>query len=239
MNGTLPHLDVHGPQGEHFAIELAGARVAVGRSPELNGVALEPDPQQWVGRREHFLVEHASGAWWVVDNGSVNGTFLRRGDGPLERVHGRTPLLDGDVICVLGLLPEDGGARYWELRFRDPFATHRAPLPAAPRSPCLAYDPLEARLFLVDGGERRPVRLSPQEHRLVRHMARRNAANGNVPVLCSHEELLAAVWEDEPLHSQVELNRLVWGLRRRLDGGTAGALIENERALGYRLHSCA
>ena len=69
--------------------------------------------------------------------------------------------------------------------------------------------------------------------------AKRNAVNGNVPVLCSHEELLAAVWEGEPLHSRVELNRLVWGLRRRLDRGAAGALIENERALGYRLHSCS
>jgi hypothetical protein len=65
----------------------------------------------------------------------------------------------------------------------------------------------------------------------------RNAAAGD-PALCSTEELMHAVWGDEPMHSRVELARLFWELRKKLEPFGAGHLIENERRVGYRLRTC-
>ena len=59
-------------------IELSGERVTVGRIPELNDIALEPDPEHLVTRAEHCAFELALGSWSIVDGGGVNGTFVRR-----------------------------------------------------------------------------------------------------------------------------------------------------------------
>jgi len=40
------------------------------------------------------------------------------------------------------------------------------------------------------------------------------------------------------MHNRVELARLVWELRRKLERFNARDLIENERRLGYRLRTC-
>jgi len=69
-------------------------------------------------------------------------------------------------------------------------------------------------------------------------MVERNAAAGGVPVLCTHDELMRAVWADEPMHTREELAKLVWELRKKLEPFGAQHLIENERRLGYRLRSC-
>ncbi len=69
-------------------------------------------------------------------------------------------------------------------------------------------------------------------------MVERNAASGGEPALCSHDELMHAVWDDEPMHTREELAKLVWELRRRLEPYAAAHLIENERGRGYRLRTC-
>jgi hypothetical protein len=46
---------------------------------------------------------------------------------------------------------------------------------------------------------------------------------------------MRAVWADEPMHTRVELARLVWELRKKLAPLGAEHLIESERGLGYRL----
>ena len=89
--------------------------------------------------------------------------------------------------------------------------------------PCRAYldyDREQVRLFLV------------------RFMAERNAAAGGTPVLCSHAELMEAVWRDEPMHTREELNKLFWELRRKLEPLGAHDLFESARALGYRMKTC-
>jgi hypothetical protein len=217
-------------------IELTGERLTIGRLPEANDLALEPDPQQLVTRQVHCLLERRSGRWFVDDNASVNGVFLRRGES-LERVEGRSALVDGDVICLLALLPETGEPRYWQLSFADPLRTR--PAGVVPRVACLSYDFPQAKLFLMVGVEQRAIDVRPQVHKLVRYMAGCNSRNAGVPVLCDHQELMRAVWGDEPLHTREELARLVWELRRELEPHGADDLVENERGLGYRLHSCA
>jgi DNA-binding winged helix-turn-helix (wHTH) protein len=112
--------------------------------------------------------------------------------------------------------------------------------PSVNGSPCLSYDVEQARLQLVDGEQRHDVAIRAQAHRLVRYMVERNAGGGGGgAVLCTHEELMHAVWADEPMHTRVELAKLVWELRKKLEPFGGGQLIENARGLGYRLHTCS
>jgi hypothetical protein len=103
---------------------------------------------------------------------------------------------------------------------------------------CLRYDFDEARLLLVQGAEQHEIQVRAQAHRLIRHMVERNVASGGAPALCTHEELMHAVWADEPMHTREELAKLVWELRKKLEPFGAGGLIENERGRGYRMRTC-
>jgi DNA-binding winged helix-turn-helix (wHTH) protein len=235
---------VSGPNGAApVTVVLSGTRTTVGRLGEVNDIALQPDPQQVVTRAGHCAFERHGSSWFIVDGGSVNGTFIRRG-GELERISGQTPLRDGDVVCVLASVDDAGERRFFELEFHaggDSQATRAVVVakPAGDEAGCLSYETGEARLVLVRGGVRHEIPIRAQAHRLVRYMSERNAAAGGVPALCTHEELMHAVWDDEPMHSRVELAKLVWELRKKLEPFGAEHLIENERRLGYRLRTCS
>ena len=97
---------------------------------------------------------------------------------------------------------------------------------------CLSYNAEEARLVLVKGSERHEIEIRAQAHKLVHYMAERS------PALCTHEELMEAIWGDEPMHSREELAKLIWELRKKLEPFGAEDLVENERRRGYRLHTC-
>ena len=219
--------------GQPAAFELSGDRMTIGRLPELNDIALEPDPEHLVTRAEHCTFERSGSTWSNVDGGGVNGTYVRRG-GELKRVEGRLPLRDGDVVCILGSINHQDGARYFELAYEtsaDSQATRAAAEPVATEG-CLSYDADEARLTLVMRGQRHELHIRAQAHKLVAYMAERS------PALCTHAELMDAVWGDEPMHSREELAKIVWELRKQLEPYDAGHLIENERGLGYRLRTC-
>jgi DNA-binding winged helix-turn-helix (wHTH) protein len=236
---------VSGPEGEApVSVVLSGDRATVGRLPEVNDIALQPDPQLVITRAGHCALEREGVRWFLVDSGSVNGTFLKRGSA-LERITERTALHDGDVICVLAAITETRERRFFELAFHttaDSQATRAVPtdkaaLPSA-QAECLSYDLDEARLVLVRTGERHEIQIRAQAHRLVRYMVERNAALGGAPALCTHDELMHAVWADEPMHTRIELAKIVWELRKKLEPFEAAHLIENERRLGYRMRTC-
>jgi DNA-binding response OmpR family regulator len=149
------------------------------------------------------------------------------------------PLRDGDVVSVLASAPEGGERRYFELAFHvvaDSQATRAVPLEVG--GDCLRYDPDAARLVLVQGNAEHEIPIRAQAHKLVRHMVDRNRAAGGSPVLCTHDELMHAVWAGEPMHTREELAKLVWELRKKLEPFGAEQLIENERRLGYRIRTC-
>jgi hypothetical protein len=227
------------PDGEPRAtVALSGSRVTVGRLPDVNDIALEPDSELLVTRVGHCTFEREGAQWFIADGGSVNGTFLRRG-GVLERIAGRAALRDGDLVCVLASVAQAGERRFFELAFHassDSQATRAVPRDES--RPCLSYDANEARLVLVQNGKRHEIPIRAQAHRLVRYMAERNAASGGAPALCTHDELMHAVWEDEPMHTRDELAKLVWELRKKLEPFNAEQLIENARRLGYRMLTC-
>ena len=99
------------------------------------------------------------------------------------------------------------------------------------------YDEVEERLFRERDGAREQLPLSPQQHRLVSFMADRNHLAGDgKPVLCTREELITAVWGDEPDHGPQDLAYLIHQLRARLGESCEDPpLIVNERGRGYRL----
>ena len=104
---------------------------------------------------------------------------------------------------------------------------------------CVEYDIHGGRLVVVTSAGRHEIQVRPQVHMLVRFMAERNAASAGTPVLCSNDELMNAVWGDEPMHTHTELARLVWELRRELEPLGATEVVVNERRRGYRLVTCA
>ena len=235
MRTDLPYLEISGPEGQQFTYELVKERLSIGRLADLNDIALEPDPQQLITRMAHCSIERYAGSWWVIDNGSVNKTFLRSAE-DVKIVEGRAPLVDGEAILILGKLTDAGKPLYWELCFRDPMKTFRAEV--APRLAYLEYDWIQARLFCVEGANRREVSdLRPQEHKLVRYMDQRNRANGNVPVMCTYDELIQAIWGEEDFgHTENEINRLVWELRQKVEPDQKEPrFLETVRGLGYRL----
>ena len=220
------------PGAAPATVDLSGERVTVGRLAEVNDIALEPDPEYLVTRAEHCVFERTGDSWSIVDGGGVNGTFVRRGK-DLKQVSGRMPLRSGDIVCVLASIQHQEDPRYFELAFvttADSQATRAAQTQES--GDCLIYDDGEARLILVHDGERHELHIRAQAHKLVRYMAER------APDLCTHDELMKAVWGDEPMHSREELAKLVWELRKELEPFDAAHLIENERRLGYRLHTC-
>jgi DNA-binding response OmpR family regulator len=234
METLLPYLKILGPDGQESTVELTKERVTIGRFRDFNDVSLEPDPQQLVTRKAHCAVERDAEGWWVVDNGSVNRTFLRRGQ-TVEIVIGRAQLTDGDVIRVLGRLAEGNEPAYWELTFLDPLKTQRAFQVSSVRH--LEYDWIQARLFRVDGPDREEIQgLRPQEHKLIRYLDQRNRANDNTPVMCTFDELISAIWGDEPYHTEGELTHLVWELRQKLEPDPKEpCFLQTVRGLGYRL----
>ena len=236
LEENLPFLAAQGPSGQHFRVDLTKDRITIGRLELYNDVALEPDPQHLITRKAHCILERDAAGWWVIDNGSLNRTFLRR-ESAIEMVLGRAGLQDGDSVLILGELTGSGHPCYWEFTFRDPMGTR--PITPLAVAAYLEYGWIQAKLFLVSGSKRQEIPdLRPQEHKLIRYMDQRNRANTNVPVMCTSEELLAAVWGEESPMAETELAHLVWELRQKLEPNPKKPrFLETVRGLGYRLVS--
>jgi len=125
MDESRAYIEVCGIEGQKSRVTLTAERVTIGRFVEHNDIALQPDPQHLVTRVHHCSIERAEGFYWVVDNGSVNKTFIRR-EGNTEVVNGKAALGDQDTILILGRLSEVGEPSYWEIVFHDPLRTQAA-----------------------------------------------------------------------------------------------------------------
>jgi hypothetical protein len=237
VDDLFPFLEVHGPDNQEFKIDLLKGRITIGRFCDFNDVGLEPDPQHLITRKAHCSIERDADGWWVVDNGSVNRTFLER-EQSIEVVTSRTLLMDEDNIRILGRLTEDGEAVYWVLTFRDPLKTQPANHKASPSGDTyLKYDWIQAKLFCLNGaGRTEIINLRPQEHKLIRYMEHRNRTNGHVPVMCSYEELIEAVWGKDSSQTETNVTHLVWELRQKIEPNPKKPrFLQNIPKLGYRL----
>ena len=239
---AIASLRVSGPGDESFVYELVASPVTVGREfPGADTDLKIADPDRRVSRL-HFLLEHEWGAWWVVDNASANGTYLRRGSDRV-RIEDRIRLDHGDVIVVLA-----GQDLTWELQLDDPHATTRLDTEDAPVSaarPCVVWDPDMFTLTRHSGVDETVVELRRQGYVLVDHMWSRNGSSRGAPVVCTPDDLIEAVWgspsswdEYHPPTAE-NLRDLVADVRKSLEIPDASKrILENVRGVGYRLHTC-
>lgn len=177
-------------------INLSKKNYQVGRDPGCD-IFLDGN----LVSREHCQFTKDASRWYVIDQHSTNGTFLRRGDDntkltPEEEV----ALKHNHVICILD----------WELKFRDPYCTvipSSEPPPAsisvsfvykiAPTYTMASSGPC-GDLYVQKGDKVNPIARRPrrQLNRILAYMASRNK-ECNSPVCCSMEELKKAVWPDD------------------------------------------
>ena len=128
------------------------------------------------------------------------------------------------------------GPSYWEIVFHDPLRTQAADVIS--QMAFLEYDWVQAKLLRFDGRTRTEIKgLRPQEHKLIRYMDQRNRRNGFVPVMCTYDELIESVWEDDAYgHTETDINRLIWELRKKIEMDAKDPLfLQTVRGLGYRL----
>jgi DNA-binding winged helix-turn-helix (wHTH) protein len=81
--------------------------------------------------------------------------------------------------------------------------------------------------------------LRPQEQQLLRFMDERNRMNNYTPVVCSYEELVAAIWHGREIEDgKADLTHLVMEVRRKVEPNPEQPLIlRNVRGRGYLLKS--
>lgn len=237
-------LRVVSPSGAGTVHDLFEAPVVVGRrSPTfVPDVVLGPDPDRFVGRA-HCRLEQDDGRWWATDNGSVNGTLLRR-EGRTARIAGRTALQHGDTLLVRGGTDDDGAPTYWELVLHDPHETQGASdvvTAGAGAGGTLRYDWTAARAYRREGTVEHPLDgLRPQGHRLVRFMAERSADHD--AVACSHDELITALWGEagqsgaDRGYTRSDLAGVVRDTRRAIEADPSQpSLLQTVTGFGYRL----
>lgn len=249
MDGAGARLEIRSPVGVESTVPLRAASQVIGRPvpghrPE---VPLEPDPARYVGR-SHATVEFRGGRWVLVDGGTVNGTVLHRA-GVFHRLEDEIWLADADEILVLADVGPTGEPVYWRLIFRDPQATRRGRLaavtaPATPDDPpSLEYEWSAARVYRWADGVRTEITdLRPRAHELVRHMAARAAELRSPVVVCTHDELLQALfgdrstWSYDRAHTEQDIREVVSDVRKAVEPDRAHPVIlQTVRGMGYRL----
>jgi DNA-binding winged helix-turn-helix (wHTH) protein len=240
-DSTYPFLEVREPDGNEYTIGFKHVlehtseqtRLTMGRSND-NGIVL-PDPHKKVSRR-HCTLERQGDRWWLIDEGSANGTFVRQG-GSGSEIDVRTVetmlLQDGDLILILGKLTTSQEPAFWQLRFREPDVTDRVKGFHAE----IEYDFSQQKLFPVTRQQRQEIKLSPQERNLIHYMAQRNHDNDNQPSVCGYEELINAIWPDPFGHTPNEVNRLVWSVRDKIERDSGEPrFLKTVKGKGYLLN---
>jgi len=232
---SKPYLEINSPEKKRLKFEIKDEKVIIGRLKDVNDIALEPDDQKLVTRYMHCSIELKNGVYWLIDNDSKNGTFLKR-DKIIKKIDGEIKLQNHDLILILAKINSESNPQYWEIEFNDPQATDNARQILGEQY--IEYDWVQAKLFLINGTNRNEiVGLSPQEHKLLRYMDQRNKNNNNVSVMCTFEELIAAIWEEfSETRTKNDVNHLIWGLRKKIENDPQNPrFLQNIRGMGYRL----
>ena len=220
---SYPYLEVQDPDGKAYSIYLKDifenkpeqTRITIGRGNDNNIVL--PDPHKKLSRH-HCAIERDGDRWWLLDENSANGTFLRQqvGGSKVDVRDVDTILLqDGDVILMLGKLRTSQDPLMWELTFCDPNATDRVEKFQAPAQ--IEYHFSLQQLFKVSRKGRLEIKLSPQEQTLIHYMAEQSLCNNNQPVVCTHQKLSEAIWPDGFERENGGITRLVWSLRDKIE----------------------
>jgi hypothetical protein len=229
-----PYLIFKSLNGEQTNFTFSNEKLLIGRLPDINDIALQPDPQNLVTRHMHCFIEIRNSTGWLIDNASKNGTFLNRNK-QMQKISGEIKLQDNDCIMILGEINEKEDPKYWQLTYFDPLATNDI----VKEQPNIIYDWIQAKLIITREGKLDVINsLTPLEHKLLRYMDQKNKQNSNVPVMCTYDELISAIWDDIYSHTPNDVNHIVAALRKKIEKDyRIPQFITNIRGLGYRFIS--
>lgn len=177
----------------------------IGRAPGCTIVVSDP-----LVSRLHARIERQNAWYVIIDEGSVNGTFVNG-----QRLIDKRLLRTNDEIGL--------GSPVGLLRFVDPESTVMA-------EGLLIYDDRDKSFFLGDA----QLDLSPLQFRLLLHLYQ------NAGEVCSRTSCAQAIWDRayDPEIDSGALDQAVNSLRRALKRArTTAHLIETRRGIGYRLRS--
>jgi DNA-binding winged helix-turn-helix (wHTH) protein len=228
---SIPYIEIQSLDATLKKILLSKEKTLIGRLEDVNDISLQPDPQSLVTRYMHCFIEIRNNTGWLIDNASKNGTFLKRNN-LMQKISGEIKLQDNDCIMILGEINEDKDPKYWQLSYIDPLATKDIVNEQA----TIVYDWIQAKVIITRHGKQEVINsLTPLEHKLLRYMDQKNKQNSNVPVMCTYDELISAIWDDVYAHTPNDVNHIVAALRKKIEKDYKNPVIlTNIRGLGYR-----
>jgi DNA-binding winged helix-turn-helix (wHTH) protein len=243
MDGEYPFIKATKPDGTQYTIGFENIinpqdkeiYIAIGR--QSNNHIVLPDPHKTISR-QHCSLQYKNNRWWIVDEGSSNGTFLQREiDRPEIDVRSEEAiaLRSGDYILILGELRGSGQPIFWRLEFIDPGETSQVPSMQAIHT--LEYSLSRQILYRNIARRRDAVSLGEQERCLVDYMSRKNHENNNQTVICEYEELIQSVWQNDTFgRDRKAINHLIWRVRDKieLDSGEP-QFLKTVKGRGYSL----
>ena len=245
MNSEFPQLEAKDPNGktrtyrlhDYLNPEQGKSFISIGRD-EQNDIVLN-DPEKNISR-QHCILEYRSGRWWLSDADSANGTFLNKTDESITdiRFEGTTQLSDGDKILILSKFIEPDDCEFFHLifhAFSDLSITKDAG-GVTPVETDLMYV-LSTKQLYWKRFQKKGIHLTRNERKLVHYMAQRTHENSNNPILCGYEELLSAIWKEPLTHSNAEINRLIWSIRKKIENDSGEPkYLKTVPGEGYLLH---
>jgi len=243
IEGEYPYFQVTKPDGEQYSIYLeesidTNAReiyISIGRLSN-NHIVL-PDPEKNISKH-HCSIQYKNNRWWIVDEGSSNGTFLQREIDQPEidvRSEDKIALRSGDYILILGQLSPSGLPIFWRLEFIDPGETCQVSGLHTVYS--MEYSLSRKMLFRNIARRRDAVSLGGQERAFIDYICRKKQRNSNQPTICEYDELIQAVWNDSHFgRDKRSITHLVWRIRDKieLDSGEP-QFLKTIRDRGYLL----
>jgi hypothetical protein len=243
MNGEYPFFKATKPNGTQYIIELETIitqqekeiYISIGR--QNNNHIVLPDPPKKISRH-HCSIQYKKNRWWIVDEGSSNGTFLKREIDQPEidvRSEDAIALRSGDYILILGELSSSEQPIFWRLEFIDPGETSQVYSLQTIYS--IEYSLKQQTLFRNIARRQDTVSLAEQERFLIDYMSRKNYRNNNQIAICEYDELIQAIWQDDSFgRDRTNINHLVWRLRDKieLDSGEP-QFLKTVRGRGYCL----
>ncbi len=232
VNIVKPYITIRSIDGVETRRVVDKDKIIIGRLEDLNDISLLPDPQQLVTRYMHCSIEVKNCTSWIIDNASKNGTFVKR-QNSVQKVKGELKLQNDDIIMVLASIGVEEPAKYWELHYKDPLATENH----ENFKSGLCYDWVQAKLLIYKDNKVIEVgSLTPLEHKLLRFMDQKNKSNENIPVMCTFDELISALWDDAYEHTANDVNHIIAALRKKIEPDFKNpSYLVNIRGMGYRL----
>ncbi|BAU67524.1 adenylate cyclase (plasmid) [Stanieria sp. NIES-3757] len=244
MNSEYPFLEVTKPDGSQYTIELENiitkqttAEIYISLGRQSNNHIVLPDPHKTISRN-HCSFQYKNNRWWIVDEGSSNGTFLQREIDRPEidvRSEDKISLRSGDYILILGELSLSEQPIFWRLEFIDPEETSQVSSMQTIHS--IEYSLSRKTLFRNIARRRDSVSLGEQERYLIDYMSRKNHQNSDRPSICEYDELIEAIWNEDSFgRNRSHINHLVWRIRDKieLDSGEP-QFLKTVKGRGYSL----